>query len=104
MDKKNIWIFGLFVLIMTLLGWILYIRYSTDDYPVYGHMFGNWMMPLGMIGMGTFWLLIIYVIVRSFKGQNSDNKTAIELLKSRLAKGEISIEEYEMLYKKIKGE
>jgi putative membrane protein len=69
----------------------------------YGH-YGGWGSPLGWIGpimMALFWIAIIVAIVfairyfvRQARRSGQDN-SALEILKTRYAKGEISKEEYE---------
>ncbi|NLH46474.1 MAG: SHOCT domain-containing protein [Acholeplasmataceae bacterium] len=66
--------------------------------------------PFMMLPMFLFWLLIIVIgilLVRKLWWENSDNqvskvsKTALEILKERYAKGEISKEEFEQMKKDI---
>lgn len=55
---------------------------------------GFWML--------IFWAVIIYIIISLFnKTNNDDKKSALEILKERLAKGEISIEEFDELKDKL---
>ena len=76
---------------------------ENTDYPYYGHMVGGWGMPFGMLAMGIFWIAVIYFAFNGFKFRDEcRNNHAIETLKSRLAKGEITIDEYETLLKKLK--
>lgn len=103
MDKKNLWLMGLAVFILVLLAYIVTNIAFSEGYPIYGHMYGGWMMPIGMLGMGLFWVFVIYLIMKTLVRNEDNHNQAIDLLKSRLAKGEISIEEYEILYKKVKG-
>lgn len=51
---------------------------------------GFWML--------IFWAIFIYIILSlANKTNKEDKKTALEILKERLAKGEVSIEEFEKL-------
>lgn len=106
MKKKNVLIISAaIVLFMVAIGmWYLApLMFNNVDYPYYGHMIGGWMMPFGMIGMILFWGFIIYIVVKALQSQeDSRNNQSIENLKRRLAKGEITIEEYERLLSKIK--
>jgi putative membrane protein len=67
----------------------------------YMHNFGwGWWLVMS-IGMVAFWALVIYAIVRLAHGgenvQQRDDlrETPKQILKRRLAQGEISVEEYE---------
>lgn len=76
---------------------------DNSDYPYYGHMVGSWGMPFGMLAMGIFWIGVIYFAINGFSYRSEcRNDRAIELLKSRLAKGEITIDEYEKLIEKLR--
>lgn len=67
------------------------------------HMNNGWGMGLGWIFMVLVWGLIIVGIVALVKwlmtqtsvGQRPPNKTAMEILQGRYARGEINREEYE---------
>jgi putative membrane protein len=60
-------------------------------------------MGLGMIGMSLFWILLIVaivVLVKSTMGPDASSgqrreKTALDILKERYARGEIEREEFE---------
>ncbi|HEX5192061.1 MAG TPA: hypothetical protein VFW09_04600 [Solirubrobacteraceae bacterium] len=70
----------------------------------YMHNFGwGWWMLMS-IGMVAFWALVIYGIVWLIRGGHNSQQPAEaapeparEILKRRLARGEISIEEYTQL-------
>jgi putative membrane protein len=47
------------------------------------------------IWMFVFWAIVIFVLFSLFK--KDSNKSSLEILEQRLAKGEISIEEFEKL-------
>lgn len=65
----------------------------------YGHMMSSgfpWMMFLMLI----FWVVLIVAgifLVRNFVADKPRNHDALEMLKMRLIKGEISEEEYERI-------
>lgn len=66
------------------------------------------------LGMGFIWIPLIFLLIiamvitiqkinkNSSGGQSSDESKAIGILKERLAKGEIDLEEYDELLEKIK--
>jgi len=52
--------------------------------------------------MGIFWFVVLYFIFNGFGYRDEcRNSNAIETLKKRLAKGDITIEEYEKMLKKL---
>ncbi|WP_408956410.1 SHOCT domain-containing protein [Natroniella sp. ANB-PHB2] len=77
----------------------------------HGTRFGGW---LHMIGMATFWIVIIalaiFLIKRLTNNNNYSNKQlnktksedAIEIAKKRYARGEISKKEYQQLVNDLK--
>lgn len=106
MRNKYVMFGGLFIL--TLVIGILFFYFMpnfnrTPDYPYYGHMVGGWMMPFMMIFMGLFWLAVIYFLFKKLDDKNSHAPQTVDILKTRLAKGEITVEEYEVLLKKVAG-
>lgn len=73
---------------------------------MHGAGWGWWV--LGSIGMIAFWALVIYAIVWLARGrpvsrreQELPRESAEEIIKRRLAEGEISLEEYERLHAAI---
>lgn len=83
--------------------WLIF-RDNTLFNPIYGgHMAGGWMMPIGMLGMGILWFVVIMGLIKFFQPSQNEQKHALDLLNDRLARGEISIEEYESLKKTLKG-
>ncbi len=106
MNKKilNFLIAFIALCIVIAVIWILYPYIVSDNYiPYGGHMFGGWMMPFGMIGMGIFWIVVIIFVIGSLDQRGShQHQDYLSKLKDRLAKGEISIEEYEILKEKLK--
>jgi len=87
-------------LTVQVLGRWVFNWYPITDYP---HMFSGGMMPFGMIGMIGFWLLVIYGVMRLMDNRHVCAQTSSsQLLKERLSKGEITIEEYESISKKIR--
>jgi len=106
MQKKTmLWLLGIsvFLIVSSMILWILF-RDDQIINPVYGgHMAGGWMMPIGMLGMGILWFVVIIGFIKFFQPEQNQQKNAIDVLKDRLARGEISIEEYESLKKTLKG-
>jgi putative membrane protein len=49
-------------------------------------------------------VLIIYVVIRETRGQDrqSERKTALEILKERYAKGEITTEQFQKMSEELK--
>lgn len=87
-------------LTIQVLGRFVFDWSPTNYYP---HMFSWGMMPFGMIGMIGFWLLVIYGVTRLMDNRHMTlQSSATQHLKERLSKGEISIEEYESISKRIK--
>jgi len=81
-----------------------------EGYGGYGdHMMGGWGFGIfGGLMMLVFWGLIIALIVlavRWFSDQRGGGKSsdALDILKDRLARGEIDPEEYEMRRKALEG-
>ncbi|QWC00501.1 SHOCT domain-containing protein [Mycoplasmatota bacterium] len=69
------------------------------------HMFGGMMFPIGMLGMAAFWLIVIVFVFGLINKDGQDDKdSAIETLKKRLSKGDITIDEYEELKTRIRKE
>lgn len=69
-----------------------------------GNYNGGWgWMGFGMIGMSLFWILLIVAIVALVNGawrsgtsaERPQEKTALDILKERYARGEIEKEEFE---------
>jgi len=78
---------------------------------MYGY-YGNWMGQslFGGLSMVVFWVIVgffVYWLVKNNKGKinfHSDNmnKTALEILKERYAKGEITKEEFDKIKNDLK--
>jgi putative membrane protein len=69
-------------------------------------MGGNFLSTGGilmMIGLIILAALIVFFIVKNTRGSESSSQNSLVILKSRLAKGEITIEEYNSLKKEIQG-
>lgn len=55
-------------------------------------------------GMLVFWVIVIFLFFSLFNNQKSENKeTALDILKKRLAKGEITKEQFDSLKKTIQA-
>ncbi|MGM0518924.1 MAG: SHOCT domain-containing protein [Campylobacterota bacterium] len=68
---------------------------------MFGYMDMNMTLFHGF-SMFIFWLVFFFIIVSIFtKKESTKNESALDILKKRLAKGEISKEEYDELKKTI---
>ena len=74
--------------------------------------FGNggygMMNGFGWIFMILFWVIIIFLFSRLFSSRSAGNsvdtyKSALDILKERYAKGEITKDEYEQMKQDLKG-
>ncbi|MDP3130809.1 MAG: hypothetical protein Q8N15_05745 [Bacillota bacterium] len=108
MKKQTRWIWllvGLAVLAVAVrfAFYFLSDEISGGNWQGYMPMGGAWAMPLGMLGMGAFWIFVVFLVFRAFSvrgcGMQHDHATA--RLKERLANGDITIEEYETLRKTL---
>ncbi|MCW8887015.1 MAG: SHOCT domain-containing protein [Motiliproteus sp.] len=72
------------------------------------HMWnGPWMMGWGIIPMVFFWLLVIGVLIYLIKSLLSDRSeeaadSSVQILKERLASGDIDQAEFDSLIEKLK--
>lgn len=85
---------------------IMVLRYFYPQYTFFDsthHMYGGMNFGMGVFSMGIFWVVIIGIVFYYLFHQNkTDNFSSIEKLKSRLANGEISLEEFDKIKNKIK--
>ncbi len=75
---------------------------SMMDYMYYGH---------GGMGFGWIYQLLIFILfvgvmfwILNSNKQNYSNKSALDILNERLAKGEISVKEYKELKKELESQ
>lgn len=94
-----------FIVLGVLLRFIVPLLWG-DYYGSYSnHMFGGMMFPIGMLGMGLFWLIVIFFVFGLISKDSEGNKdSAIKTLKRRLSNGDITIDEYEELKERIRKE
>lgn len=65
-------------------------------------MFGHMDMPLFHgFGMFVFWFIIIFILYKIFNKNNDQKESAIDILKKRYAKGEITKEQFEEMKKTL---
>lgn len=103
--KNSKILFLVTIIFLIIMGVWFVLPYLTGDYIPYlrYHMMNGWMMPLGMILMILVWISCIYIVLAVFDNRRFNLKeSSLSQLKNRLASGEISIEEYESIYQKIK--
>ncbi len=102
-----IWIGAIFVLLVIAARFVLPI-FVEWQMPYYPHMFTGMMFPIGMLGMALFWGAVIYLVYKLLIEENQtktkEHRHELSILKQRLAKGEISIEEYKEIKETIGGE
>lgn len=71
-----------------------------DEYMMGEHMFNyvsNWGM-MGFFGMFFFWVVfvgVVALVIKSLTKNQESNKTALDILKERYAKGEINKAEFD---------
>ncbi|MFH0767317.1 MAG: hypothetical protein ABH890_05190 [Bacillota bacterium] len=101
--KKIIWMVTIFALIMLIIRWVGIYYFNWFSINPYGHMLMGWTMPFGVLGMAVFWIFVILILfsVIDYKSERN-SEHANRTLNERLSKGEIDIEEYERILKKIK--
>ncbi|MCC6195623.1 MAG: SHOCT domain-containing protein [Burkholderiales bacterium] len=73
-----------------------------------GHEWGWGWIGLGMLQMGLFWILVILGIVVLVKWLAAGNpgrpeQRALDILKERYAKSELTREQFEQLKRDLKG-
>lgn len=69
---------------------------------MFGYMGMNMTVFHGL-AMFVFWFILIYVLFSIFNknDENKNNESALDILKKRLAKGEITKEQFEDMKKSI---
>ena len=58
-------------------------------------------IALGIVHVAMFWALCIGVLIWMFSGRPPGGETAIDILKERLAKGELNLDEFERLKREL---
>ncbi len=90
--------------IISTLSWLIPGYWGSDMGP---HMCGwwgwpmVWWMPLGLIAFWVFVGLGVYLIVRGLGSSGADVDKAMEILRGRYARGEITPEEYEEMRRRL---
>lgn len=68
----------------------------------YGMGFGGWMMILWIVIVGLIvWGIVALIRRGSSKSNGTEDKTPLDIVKERYAKGEISKEEFERIKKDL---
>lgn len=105
--RSLIWVIALLVVLAIAARFLLPLIIGTQT-TYYPHMFSGMMFPVGMFGMVLFWGLVIFlvykVLIEEDQTKTKQHQHELSILKQRLAKGEISIEEYERIKETIGGE
>lgn len=71
----------------------------------FDHPVAVWWMPLGMLAMGAFWIAVLVVVIRAIRGTpESEKEHGMHILKERLARGDLSIDEYERLRNALRND
>jgi len=72
---------------------------------MYGYNYSDTFFPLHMFGglfMFVFWVFVVYAIVTLLKRTKSNDKNkALEILKERYAKGEVTKHEFDSMKKDL---
>jgi len=84
-----------------LIRFLVPVFFEEVRYGYYPHMFNHMGFGMGVYGMGFIWVLVIGVALYLFFNQNSDKKDEMQILRNRLANGDINDEEYDRLKKKL---
>lgn len=117
MKRNTTWILLGLLGLLAMVGWsVLPLLFPDaiewDGWYPYGmmngsfnHPFGVWWMPFGMLAMGAFWIGVLVVVIRAIRGTpESEKEHGMRILKERLARGELSIDEYERLRAALRNE
>jgi putative membrane protein len=104
MNKKTKVLILVLALILTL-GFLIRMfvpmLFEQVDYGYYPHMFGHMGYGMGVYGMGFIWVIVIGIALYLFFNQNNNKSDELQILKNRLANGDINDEEYDRLKKKL---
>jgi putative membrane protein len=80
---------------------VLKLEKGESEMGIFHTMFGGSVM---MIGMMLFWIVLIVVgfyLLHRFINDRKEELSPMEILKVRLARGEITLDEFEQLSKKL---
>ncbi len=122
--RKNAGIIILVVSVLFLAGGLLYREFIPSGYDGYGYGYGGHMMNgmsgiggIGGLGMGglmlVFWGLVLFGLIlminwlltaiRNEKRDDASSCDALDILKSRYARGEIDHDQYEQMRRELSG-
>lgn len=100
MNKKFI-IIILLILTIAAGGFALFQTRAENSF-VY-NCFGGY-MGFGMIGMVLFWIIVLMIALLLIPREKEAKIDEMRVLKNRLANGEISLEEYEIIKQRLQKE
>ena len=100
--KTILWVVGILIVLLIVARFVLQFIFEWDMPFMYSHMFTPLMFPLGMLAMVVFWGAVIYLVYRLLiQDRNTKTEDDLTVLKGRLSRGEITIEEYETIKKTL---
>ena len=101
--KTLLWVIGGFIALVVIARYMMPLIFASSEFR-FPHMFTGMWFVIGTFGRVVFWVAVIYfvytLLIQDRPTRSRDDELSI--LKERLAKGEISIEEYERIKKKMK--
>lgn len=101
-DQKTwLWVIGIIILLLVGVRLLLPLFFENQLF-YFPHMMSGYFFPIGMGLMIFFWGGVIYLVYRLLiQDHPSSKQNELSILKKRLSRGEITIEEYEQIKKKL---
>ncbi len=105
--KKEHYVFGALVaLFLIIVGYEGYTNYTHYGHHAAMHGTAGGMMGSSMLGFSLlFWVLLfafVFLIFKYHEDSGEEEDTAIEIIKERYARGEITKEQYLEMFKDLK--